>query len=221
MSEPQDTTEVTQDAQTQEKKTTYINIPAAFVKEGLERRDNGEKFNLVTLPKNTIINGQDVGGYHFSPLFVNKPAKFENNQMILGDDGQPVLREDSKMRVIPCVANKELWLMKKDCETVKVVPEALKDALAEGRRQYREQQKDKGVELTAEEVRAEQTQEVAPEQKATEPAVDTPAQDKPKRTKDDILPPNESIAAAEARSKAFNDSLGSQTQEQTQTMGSH
>ena len=202
MSEPQENAQNVQ-TQDEQKKTVYLNIPAAFVKEGLERKDNGEKFNLVNLPKNTIINGQDVGGYHFSPLFVNKPAKFDNNQMILGNDGKPVIREDSKMRVIPCVANKELWLMKKDCETVKVAPEVLKDALAEGRKQYMAQNKQ--TELTADEVRAKNAQ--------IAPAKETLKHGRPK-----VAPPAESIAAAKKEAQAHNAGLSNPTQSQKQTI---
>ena len=197
--------ETAQDVQTQneQKKTVYINIPAAFVQEGLIRKDNNEEFNLVTLPKNTIINGQDVGSYKFSPLYVNKPAKFDGHQMILGDDGQPVIREDSKMRVIPCVAGKELWLQKKDCETVKVTPEVLKEALAEGRKQYRAQNKQ--TELTAEEVRSENAQI-------------TPAKETPKHGRPKVAPPAESIAAAKQEAQAYNAGLSNPTQSQKQTI---
>ena len=202
MNEPQENAQNVQ-TQDEQKKTVYINIPAAFVKEGLERKDNGAKFNLVTLPKDTKINGQDVGGYHWSPLFVNKPPKFDGNQMVLGNDGQPVIREDSKMRVIPCVAGKELWLQKKDCETVKVAPEILKDVLDEGRKQYRAQNKQ--AELTVDEVRAENAQ--------TAPAKETPKHGRPK-----VAPPAESIATAKKEAQAYNAGLSNPTQSQKQTI---
>lgn len=58
------------------KKNVYLNLHKAFVRENIEYTDKGtgekKTFNQVTLPKGTVIDGIDVGGYEFSPLFVNE-----------------------------------------------------------------------------------------------------------------------------------------------------
>ena len=62
-----------------EKKNVYISLHEAFVREGIQYTDRatGEQrsFNVVRLPPDTVIEGRDVGGYEFSPLFVN-PSRF-------------------------------------------------------------------------------------------------------------------------------------------------
>lgn len=66
-------------AEQAEKKNTYISLHKNFVRTDIEYTDpkTGEKktFNSVTLPQGTIIDGKDVGGYQFSPLYVNE-SKF-------------------------------------------------------------------------------------------------------------------------------------------------
>ena len=62
-----------------EKKNVYISLHEAFVREGIQYTDRrtGEQrsFNVVRLPPDTVIDGRDVGGYEFSPLYVN-PSRF-------------------------------------------------------------------------------------------------------------------------------------------------
>lgn len=63
-----------------DKKNVYITLHKNFVHEGIEYEDRktGETktFNSVTLPKGTVVNGQDVSYSQFSPLFVN-PSRFK------------------------------------------------------------------------------------------------------------------------------------------------
>ena len=47
-----------------EKKNIYLTVHKNFVREGIEY--SGGTFNSVTLPRGTVINGQDVGYYQFS-----------------------------------------------------------------------------------------------------------------------------------------------------------
>ncbi|MDD5925514.1 DNA gyrase [Ellagibacter isourolithinifaciens] len=64
----------------EDRKTVYITIHRKFVREdiGYTDRATGEErtFNSVTLPKDTLINGEDLSYYEFNPLFVN-PSRFK------------------------------------------------------------------------------------------------------------------------------------------------
>lgn len=125
----------------EEKKNVYVTVHKNFVREDIPYIDraSGEErtFNKVTLPKGTIIDGQDVSYFEFSPLFVN-PSKYKGENF----------------RDIPLLADREVWL-KKDMldsegqpvigedgravtEVIKVKPAQIKQAIDEGRRQYLE-----------------------------------------------------------------------------------
>ena len=124
------------------KKNVYISLHEGFVREGIKYNDKqtGEEksFNCVTLPKGTVIDGKDVGGYEFSPLYVN-PSKFRGEHW----------------RDIPLLADREVWLQrsvldaegnlvvgedgKRERETVRVTPAQIKEALAESRKRYAEE----------------------------------------------------------------------------------
>ena len=64
----------------EDKKHVYLTMHEKFVREDIsyiDQRTGEEKtFNSVTLPKNTVIDGVDVGYCQFSPLFVN-PSRFK------------------------------------------------------------------------------------------------------------------------------------------------
>ena len=125
-----------------EKKNVYVSLHEAFVREGIQYTDRrtGEQrsFNVVRLPPDTVIDGRDVGGYEFSPLYVN-PSRFR------GED----------WRDVPLIAEREVWLQKSVLDpdgnpvlgedgkrlkdTVKVMPQQIKDALAESRRRWAEE----------------------------------------------------------------------------------
>ena len=124
------------------KKNVYISLHEGFVREGIKYTDKqtGEEksFNRATLPKGTIIDGKDMGGYEFSPLYVN-PSKFRGEHW----------------RDIPLLADREVWLQKsvldaegnpvigddgrRERDTVKVTPAQIKEALAESRKRYAEE----------------------------------------------------------------------------------
>ena len=92
----------------------------------------------MTIPNGTVIDGKDMGGYEFSPLYVN-PSRFR------GED----------WRDVPLIAEREVWLQKSVLDpdgnpvlgedgkrlkdTVKVMPQQIKDALAESRRRWAEE----------------------------------------------------------------------------------
>lgn len=124
----------------EEKKNTYITFHKNFVRSDIEYadKDTGETkiFNSVTLPKGTVINGQDVSYYQFSPLFVH-PSKYRGENYM----------------DIPLLTNREVWLQKSilDSEgnpvidentgraakdTVKVMPVQIKEALDLARKEY-------------------------------------------------------------------------------------
>jgi hypothetical protein len=126
----------------QGRKNVYLSFHRNFVREGIPYTDRhtGEQrtFNQVRLPAGTFIDGKDVGGYEFSPLFVNE-SRFR------GPD----------WRDVPLIADKEVWLQKSVLDpegrpvidadgrrmrdTVKVMPQQIKEALAESRKRWAEE----------------------------------------------------------------------------------
>ena len=138
------------------KKNIYLNLHKAFVRENIEYTDKrtGEKktFNQVTLHKGTVIDGIDVGGYEFSPLFVNE-SRYRG----------------SDWRDVPLIQDKEVWLQKsvldvegnpvigedgkRQKDTVKVMPAEIKEALDAARRAYAEEHGGKGLEERAADAR--------------------------------------------------------------------
>lgn len=130
---------------TAQRKTVYISLHENFVRENVAYTDRktGEErtFNQVKLPAGTTVDGVDVGGYEFSPLFVN-PSKYRGEHW----------------RDIPLIADRELWLRKSvldeegnpvigadgrpERDIVKVMPEQVKDALIAARRAYVERMRE-------------------------------------------------------------------------------
>ena len=159
----------------EDSKNTYITLHKNFVRTDIEYTDrNNERktFNSVTLPKGTVINGQDVSYYQFSPLFVN-PSKYK------GED----------YRDIPLLTNKEVWLQKSvlDAEgnpvideatgraakdTVKVMPAQIKEALVTARKEYLASREAQGQSL---ESRAAHAREGAAAMSETDIPFDKPA----------------------------------------------
>lgn len=122
-----------------EGKNVYLSLHKNFVRQDIEYADRktGEirKFNSVTLPKGTVIDGVDVSYYEFSPMFVNDSRfKGENfrdiplladkevllKRSVLEPDGTPALDENGR-------AVKDV---------VKVMPAQLKEAIEQGRSRY-------------------------------------------------------------------------------------
>ena len=121
------------------KKNVYLSFHKNFVREGIPYVDKNtgraKTFNQVTIPNGTIIDGKDMGGYEFSPLYVNE-SRFR------GQD----------WRDIPLLADREVWLQKSILDpegnpvigedgkrlkdTVKVMPLQIKEALAEARKAW-------------------------------------------------------------------------------------
>ena len=131
-----------EDNATPTKKNVYISLHKSFIHENIkytDRKTGEEKtFNVVRLPKDTVIDGKDMGGFEFSPLYVN-PSKFrgENwrdiplladrevrlSRSVLDAEGRPVVGEDGR----------------REKETVTVTPAQIKEALSEARKRYSEQ----------------------------------------------------------------------------------
>lgn len=125
-----------------ERKNVYISLHEAFVREGIQYTDRstGEQrsFNVVRLPPDTVIGGRDVGGYEFSPLYVN-PSRFRGehwrdvplladrevrlSRSVLDAEGRPILGEDGR----------------REKETLVVSPAQIKEALTEARKRYSEE----------------------------------------------------------------------------------
>lgn len=125
------------DAET--RKNTYLTFHKNFVRTDIEYADKqtGEMktFNQVTLPKGTVIDGKDMGGYQFSPLFVNESRYRGDNY-----------------RDVPVLTNRELWLRKsmldeqgqpvldangkQERDVVKVMPAVVKDAMDQALSRY-------------------------------------------------------------------------------------
>lgn len=124
---------------TEIKKNVYLTLHKNFVRTDIEYTDKvtGESktFNQVTLPKGTTIDGIDVGCYQFSPLFVNE-SRFRSENFC----------------DIPMLADREVWLKrtvldgegnpvlddagKPERDTVKVMPQEIKDAVDKQRSAY-------------------------------------------------------------------------------------
>lgn len=129
-------------ADIKQKRTVYLSFHENFVREGIPYTDKatGEQgtFNQVRIPSGTIIGGRDMGGYEFSPLYVNE-SRFKG----------------PKWRDVPMLADREVWLQKsvldpdgnpvldeagrRQKDTVKVMPQQIEDALAESRRAWAEE----------------------------------------------------------------------------------
>ncbi len=143
--------------ETAPKKNVYISLHKAFIHENIKYTDKEGKektFNVVRLPSDTIIDGKDVGGYEFSPLYVN-PSKFRGEnwrdiplladrdirlqKTVLDAEGKPVLGDDGKRQ--------------KESFTVK--PEQIKTALSEARKRYAEEhaKDDRGLSERAEQAK--------------------------------------------------------------------
>ena len=126
-----------------DKKNVYITLHKNFVHEGIEYEDRktGETkpFNSVTLPKGTVVNGQDVN-YRDIPLLAEKEVWLKKS--VLEPDGSPTLDEDGKQVR----------------EVIKVMPAALKEGIDKGRAAYLASLDDKAKE--AREASANQTREV-------------------------------------------------------------
>lgn len=60
-----------EDNATPTKKNVYISLHKSFIHENIkytDRKTGEEKtFNVVRLPKDTVIDGKDMGGFEFSP----------------------------------------------------------------------------------------------------------------------------------------------------------
>lgn len=121
-------------AEGSERKNVYISLHEAFVREGIQYTDRstGEQrsFNVVRLPPDTVIGGRDVGGYEFSPLYVN-PSRFRGEHW----------------RDVPLLADREVRLSRsvlgedgrREKETLVVSPAQIKEALTEARKRYSEE----------------------------------------------------------------------------------
>lgn len=125
-----------------EKKNVYISLHEAFVREEIQYTDRrtGEQrsFNVVRLPPDTVIDGRDVGGYEFSPLYVN-PSRFRGEHWrdvpLLADREVRLSRSvlDAKGRPIVGEGGR------REKETMVVMPSQIRDALSEARRRYAEE----------------------------------------------------------------------------------
>ena len=121
------------------KKNVYISLHESFINENVKYTDKKtgqeKSFNIVRLPKDTIIDGKNVGGFEFSPLYVN-PSKFRGEHWrdipLLADrevqlrrdvrdiEGNPIIGEDGR----------------REKEVIKVKPAQIKEALSEARKRY-------------------------------------------------------------------------------------
>lgn len=126
-------------------KNVYFDIHKNFVHEvTYNDKETGEEksFHSVTLPKGTVIDGMDVSGYQFGTNFVNdskfrgenfrtiplsKDREVRLQKSILDENGEPVLDE---------AGNRQR-------DVIAVTPEALKEAIVEEQKSYRESLKNR------------------------------------------------------------------------------
>ena len=143
MAETNESTYRTTDNQAEapRRERVYLQLHENFVRENITYRDRqtGEErtFNLVTLPMGTIVDGEDLGGWQFSALYVD-PSRFKGEHW----------------RDVPLLSDREVWLRRSvldadgnpipdengrnQVETRKVPPQAIKGALIESRRRWAE-----------------------------------------------------------------------------------
>lgn len=127
---------------TAHRKNVYISLHKSFIHEGIkytDRKTGEEKaFNVVRLPKDTVIDGKDVGGFEFSPLYVN-PSKFRGENWrdipLLADREVQLRRDVRDIEGNPIVGDDG----KREKEILKVKPEQIKAALSEARKRYAEE----------------------------------------------------------------------------------
>lgn len=124
------------------KKNVYISLHESFIKENVKYTDKKtgqeKSFNIVRLPKDTIIDGKDVGGFEFSPLYVN-PSKFRGGHWrdipLLADREVQLRRDVRDIEGNPIIGDDG----KREKEVIKVTPEQVKTALSEARKRYAEE----------------------------------------------------------------------------------
>lgn len=124
------------------KKNVYISLHESFIKENVKYTDKKtgqeKSFNIVRLPKDTIIDGKDVGGFEFSPLYVN-PSKFRGEHWrdipLLADREVQLRRDVRDIEGNPIIGDDG----KREKEAIKVTPEQIKTALSEARKRYAEE----------------------------------------------------------------------------------
>lgn len=124
------------------KKNAYISLHESFIKENVKYTDKKtgqeKSFNIVRLPKDTIIDGKDVGGFEFSPLYVN-PSKFRGEHWrdipLLADREVQLRRDVRDIEGNPIIGDDG----KREKEVIKVTPEQIKTALSEARKRYAEE----------------------------------------------------------------------------------
>lgn len=129
--------EGTQEAQQgKARKRVYLNFHENYVRTvGYEDRETGEPrtFNVVTLPKGTVIDGVDYGGWEFSPLFV-EPSRYRGENWrdipLLADRKVNLHLDERDEDGIPLIDDEG----KRVRQTVEVDPQQIKDALVERRR---------------------------------------------------------------------------------------
>ncbi|HJI12107.1 MAG TPA: DNA gyrase [Adlercreutzia equolifaciens] len=124
------------------KKNVYISLHESFINENVKYTDKKtgqeKSFNIVRLPKDTIIDGKNVGGFEFSPLYVN-PSKFRGEHWrdipLLADREVQLRRDVRDIEGNPIIGDDG----KREKEVIKVTPEQIKTALSEARKRYAEE----------------------------------------------------------------------------------
>lgn len=102
-----------------ENKTVYVKINKAFVQADIQSKTDPERtFNRVTMPKNTIVNGKDIGGFSFYPTLIYDDLTVDN------------------LAAIPWRTDRAITLHKGQ-EEVKVDPTQLKEALNTSYKEWR------------------------------------------------------------------------------------
>lgn len=106
-----------------ERKTIYIKANKAFVEADLQSKKNPDKtYNKVTMPKNTVIEGQEIGGYSFYPTFIYDDITLKNVVDIPWQTDKPI----------------RLW---KGEDEITVDPKELKEALNNSFRSWKKDMK--------------------------------------------------------------------------------
>lgn len=94
-----------------------LRMPSGFCRTYINK-ESGEKFNVVVIPKGTYLDGVDISGYYFNPLYLNCPQIPGTSQSV----------RNAAFYEIPLLPDKEIWLKKDKLEKIDGILQSVKDS---------------------------------------------------------------------------------------------
>lgn len=108
-------------------KKVYISLHRNYCRQMADRFQEGKTFNVMTMPRGTMLDGRDIGGARINPRYMGE-SKFNPNEM-------------TATYYLPPDQGMEIKLNMPDGTFERVSVEKLKEAIDEQKQAYREQQK--------------------------------------------------------------------------------